>query len=970
MMLLPGRLLSQEYSYTHYDIADGLAGSSVYCIAQDADGFIWLGTETGVSRFDGSHFRNFSTDDGLPDVEVLEMFGDSRGRVWMAPFQKSVCYYYKGQIHNQQNDQQLHRIPIRNNIYRFAADSAGDILAAALTELYLIKADGTGREIDSIAGVPIHDCGAVSTSADGHFLVQAGNEVYQFTGDRFTPVYPITAYSSFPAFVSMNAAGMIWWEQPSITGIHSFVTGNTIHLPFGNGKFEHNTFSSFGDSLFLFNENSGVREYNARTGSFRRLLPGKPVSRTFRDATGNLWFATMGQGIYRLNSDEFQTVRFGDPTSVHSAIYGIKRIGDQLLVGDDQNNIYFFRLTDHALLRSYHLSEALKVRIHDFGTRSDGTIYVTSTRGVQLLLPHPIPEHGYLYGVKSSFPMGHDKALVAAHWGTGILDLNTFRIDDTLYHDRTTAIYFRRDTSYIGTLNGLYGIAPNRSLYYYGDKIPFLRKRISELAESPDGTLWVGSYDAGVVGFRDGAVVAVLNRQQGLTSNICRTLFIHGNTLWIGTDKGLNRVRLDRPDLPVDHYNSQDGLASDLINCIFADGPVVYVGTSSGLSYFDETRINVREGCLLHLLSIQNSGLERIGDSTALALPYTDKHLRLEFAGISYRSVGDITYRYRLMGLDSAWRTTRESFLEYPTLPSGKYQLQLQATNKFGFKSEIVRLPFEVEAPWWQSTLFYILVVAAFLSLTWLLVSLRIRQIRNRQQEKEQLNQRMIQMEHMALQAQMNPHFIFNCLNSIQQYIFDKDIFAANKYITGFSKLIRATLQHSSQAFVPLQDEIDYLSHYLSLEKLRFKEKMDYSIDVSPDIDIRSVLIPPMLVQPYVENSMRHGLRHKTDGKGFIRISMTVSEGNLTIAIEDNGIGREKAARYKTTEHIEYQSKGMSLTAERIGLMNKLYGEGIKVEILDLRNKKETPEGTRVTMKFPLFVLTSKNDPYDQDYTG
>src|SRR6201999_2146615 len=109
-MLLPCRLLSQEYSYTHYDIADGLAGSTVYCITQDKDGFIWLGTETGVSRFDGTHFHNFTTKDGLPDVEVLEMFGDSHGRVWMAPFQKSVCYYYQGKIHNSDNDSVLRRM--------------------------------------------------------------------------------------------------------------------------------------------------------------------------------------------------------------------------------------------------------------------------------------------------------------------------------------------------------------------------------------------------------------------------------------------------------------------------------------------------------------------------------------------------------------------------------------------------------------------------------------------------------------------------------------------------------------------------------------------------------------------------------------------------------------------------------------------------------------------------------------------
>jgi LytS/YehU family sensor histidine kinase len=319
------------------------------------------------------------------------------------------------------------------------------------------------------------------------------------------------------------------------------------------------------------------------------------------------------------------------------------------------------------------------------------------------------------------------------------------------------------------------------------------------------------------------------------------------------------------------------------------------------------------------------------------------------------------------LGLDTTWKETRETFLDYPTLPSGDYELQISAINKFGVHSSLMHLRLTVETPFWNRAWFYVAICIVLISLTWLFVSIRIKAIRYRQEEERLLMRKMSEMEHMALQSQMNPHFIFNCLNSIQQYIFDQDIFAANKYITGFSKLIRATLHNSSQSFISLASEISYLSNYLSLEKLRFKEKMDYSIAVAPEIDPETVMIPPMLIQPYVENSMRHGLRHKTKGKGYIWIQMELSSTHLTIQIEDNGIGREKASRYKTVEHIEYQSKGMSLTAERIGLMNSLYGEGIGVEVLDLKDETGVATGTRVVMRFPLFVDTAKKDMYDPD---
>jgi len=228
-----------------------------------------------------------------------------------------------------------------------------------------------------------------------------------------------------------------------------------------------------------------------------------------------------------------------------------------------------------------------------------------------------------------------------------------------------------------------------------------------------------------------------------------------------------------------------------------------------------------------------------------------------------------------------------------------------------------------------------------------------------KQEEEELLTKRMTELEHTALQAQMNPHFIFNCLNSIQQYVFDQDVLAANKYITGFAKLIRATLHNSTKDFIPLEDELDYLSTYLSLEKLRFKEKMNYSIEVSPGLPVsRGFCIPPMIIQPYVENSMRHGLRHRKMAGGYIKISIREQEGKLAVVVEDNGIGREKAASFKTREHIEYQSKGMSLTADRIRLINSIHKENIELEIIDLKDPQGVASGTRVVIKFPKFGLT------------
>ena len=960
---LPYSSSAQEYSYTHYDIGDGLAGSTVYCITQDKDGFIWTGTETGVSRFDGTHFTNFSTADGLPDVEVLQIFGDSKGRVWMAPFRRSVCYYYKGKIHNQENDTALMKVHLIGNVQNFAEDRNGTILIQETEGLHLFYVDGKIKEYDSIGGSPIHDCGAVGASFSGHFLVQERSTFYELSDSTFTPLVTRPMGSFLQRDILLTPRWLIWRTADNKIELRATLTGKESRLPF---TLNHTSFSIIKDSLFYSNETSGSTEYNLYTGTRKTFLPGVEVSRVFRDDEGNTWFTTLGRGLFRLNSDEFINIHLRAGNFDKCPVYSLLKTGNELFAGSGRNFIFRFTLPG---LREYRYAAPQKEgggRILFMDTISGKEMIF----GVDYMLgkfSHDLRFSSILMEaqVKTGFRMNAWDILFTNGGGCTSFDTKKFQWKEAFFRQRATAVYYRNDSIYLGTLDGLYLIKKDRSVVYMGDgDIPFFKKRIAAIAAAKDGTLWIAAYDnGGIVGYRQGRIVANITRKQGLTSDICRNLLVHKQYLWVGTDKGLNKVDLSSPDYPVTRYTSKDGLGSDIINTIYADSSTIYVGTSAGLSFFDEARTNITAGCRLALTGVINSGRDRIPDTAQLRLPYTDNNLRFEFAGISYRSAGDILYKYRLIGLDSTWKTTKETFLEYPSLPSGNYAWQLTAINKFGVQSRPVSVHFTVTTPFWKTAWFYSLGFLIFLLLTWLFLHWRIQGIRRRQEEKEKLAKKMAEMERMALQAQMNPHFIFNCLNSIQQYIFDQDIFAANKYITGFARLIRGTLQNSTHAYISLADETAYLSAYLSLEKLRFKDKMDYSITMDADVRKREkdIFLPPMLIQPYIENSMRHGLRHKTDGQGHIQVGISLVVDILVVIVDDNGVGREKAAQYKTNEHIEYQSKGMSLTADRIRLINSVYGNNIKIEVTDLKDNNGDPTGTRVILQFSRFDNNLKN---------
>ena len=548
--------------------------------------------------------------------------------------------------------------------------------------------------------------------------------------------------------------------------------------------------------------------------------------------------------------------------------------------------------------------------------------------------------------------------MLASKFGAFIFDLYDFKINDTLWHERATVVYNKKDTFYIGTLDGLYRSVKGQPLAFLGNETPFLRKRIASITESEDGMLWIASYDdAGIIGYKNNRQVIAITRQQGLSSDICRTLLVHNNILWVGTDKGLNKIELNKAGYPVTQYTLRDGLASDMVNTLFADNSRIYVGTSEGLSFFDEKTNLASEKCRFYLLSLINSEHERIADSANLVIPYTNKRLRIEFAAISYQSNGKIIYRYRMAGIDSTWRETKETYLEYPELPSGSYELQLMAINKFGNQSRIIRVPITVTTQFWKKPWFVISVWVLSLALLWWLAVWRIARIRRKQREKEMLMQKMAELENTALASQMNPHFIFNCLNSIQLYIFSGDVVASNKYIAGLGKLIRMTLNNSSKSLVSLADETAYLSSYLSIEKMRFEDKIDYELLIEGIVEPSTVLLPPMLVQPFVENALQHGLQHKAGDKGFVSIKAYRDKEKLKITVEDNGIGRKAAAARKNAglkELLkEYSPKAMALTEDRINIMNKLNKGAASIEIFDLRDDSHSLTGTRVVITLP-----------------
>ena len=245
---------------------------------------------------------------------------------------------------------------------------------------------------------------------------------------------------------------------------------------------------------------------------------------------------------------------------------------------------------------------------------------------------------------------------------------------------------------------------------------------------------------------------------------------------------------------------------------------------------------------------------------------------------------------------------------------------------------------------WW----FFIIVIFIFISIiyAWYKYIVRIRS------KKEKINSEINQYRQMALTRQMNPHFIFNSLNSIQHYILQNDIRSSNKFLTKFSKLIRLILENSQSSLICLEKELLALNLYLELEQLRVKEKLQYKVEISQEIDIFKTEIPPLLIQPFVENAIWHGIMNKEEGQGILNIEFVSKGDKIICTIVDNGIGREKANQINQQRNSTHKSMGTSITEDRIELLNKIYDKGISVEYKDLKDPQNQAIGTSVTIIF------------------
>ena len=441
----------------------------------------------------------------------------------------------------------------------------------------------------------------------------------------------------------------------------------------------------------------------------------------------------------------------------------------------------------------------------------------------------------------------------------------------------------------------------------------------------------------------------------------------NSENLWLSTNFGLSKFNKKTETFV--NYDIQDGIQSSEFNlgaaCKTKDGELLF-GGMNGFNIFSPEKFvenQQQPDIAITAFKVFNKpALKQYKNSDTVLLSYYDNFFSFEFAALDFTNPSKIKYAYILEHFDKGWTYTGADrrFAEYTNVSPGYYVFRVKATNSQGYwAKEEVKLYLVIRNVWWRTWWFRFLIIFIVLLIVSIIVFDKLQKIRKKHmwdKQKLKFERQVFELKQKALSLQMNPHFIFNTLNSIQNFILKNNIDQAIQYMGKLSQLMRLILTDTREMYVPLINEIKILTHYLDLEKIRFNDKFEFSIIIDKTIDSEFLAVPPMLIQPFVENAVLHGIMHKKE-KGKIRVAFNLLKEDIQCIVEDDGVGREVSARIKENSGLSHTSRGISIIEDRLSLFDEKNYIKDRIIIEDILDDKGDIAGTRVTVLLPFIEI-------------
>lgn len=981
--LLPALPASgQDYFFRRYSNVDGLVNEVVLDIMEDSYGFLWLSTASGVSRFDGKNFKNYGFTEGLQNLVIIKIYEDNKRRLWIGT--ANGIAELKGGHFIMHNDNGPGEVGILsfgemenygliaftdNGTYRYN-DSMWirfDLLpgykskkmCSAILEtdsgVYMNYEDAIVFHSknsppvavlkDSIADGETF-CNGI-TEINGKVYAGVRDKIYELVNGKAKVIIDNIPIDRFFNFVVDDAN--VFWVNISGKGLYRYkvLTKNKINV--SRYLYDSNT-SGY---PFIDNQkNLWISSYEGliKVGhkSFEDITPAKVSVAGKRliliPGVDKEIIVSDASGLHILRDKNFE--RISKPASYKDEIsYGL-----DVVEGYAQDSRkYSWMMTRQRKMLCWNGS-----RLMDYSA----LLIKRSTDYIRNLAVNPVnnmvficDDSTLLYGNEKKFSSYADR------------DGNSF--------SKTTTVLFTRNG--IGLVNvfskGVYFITRENKIMQAPPELNIIDKgSYTYFFEDRDGSIWISNAGKGLVHFsidqNDYSIkdLNVLTTDQGLPSNkISHMTFDSEGNKWVSCSNGLVVLKQSVIDKKGwDIYNigrDQNFNLSSPVAMTTDNYANVWLSSLDKLIRVDARKLQLKKavpGMVIEkvMLNMKETDWLQYTDSAEgyfqlpvnLKLDYSQNSLGIEFSGVSLHNADYFEYSYQLEPLDKTWSNpSQNKIISLVKLGAGNYVFKVRTRGMGTEWSKPGLFSFTINPPVWETWWFRMLVICVAAAIIILIYRNRVGKI----QEQANMQNQLREMEMKALKAQMNPHFIHNALNSIQSLIADERKTEAINYIGTFSRLLRHVLEYSDSNVITLEKELQTLRLYIQLESLRLNINLEYSVTTDENVIAENEKVPPLILQPFVENALWHGLSRKTGNK---QLNITVSQKNSTLicTVEDNGIGRANAAAYKKEASEEmYTSKGIEITIQRLKDFNK--SKDGPVEFFDLLDDGQ-PSGTKAVI--------------------
>jgi len=929
------------YYYT-LDKTNGLPSNSVYDIFQDSKGFMWFATGKGLCRYDGSTFKTYSSDNQTSKSGSC-INEDSFGRIWYINFDGYLYYVEDGELKN---------LPQKESVGYMKYGVIKD-------KLYLMQSKSIAiydlKKVQFIQSIPIPEANVLSTFVTESKFCFISDKLYEIEFSK-----PIKSHELTEDFKKYLNVPIVQANKDELFIVSKFTNQ---YYNYKNNQFTQKKFTclfDFVQNLAIIDNTpwlctpNGVIKYEKEKGT--TYFSEYNISYIFKDKQKNYWISTINNGLLFIQDFENNFIKL-DPKPTILSPYN-----NQILIGTENEVIYGLQL-DNLNIKTIYKSNSNHPIYQIEANEKEKTIYFTSLKfkilnqnyklinetAVAIKDIKKVDESYYSFagsGLCGLIKVGSKKSIWDKLYQKNIqkdpkfkeCQLLNLKGKSTVYNSHNNCIYYATNMGLkFIDLNGLKELKFNNKTLYITN-LQSYNNVVYALSTSEE----LYKIDS------NNKVTKVSVFEKHLKERFTK-FKIQENSIFIFTTNGIIEYNLIK-----NYYRKILPLTSDLeVTDVAVIGNKIYFATSKGIIVKNKFKNKefAKPELIINEIKV-NGTLQK--ENNLNELEYNQNNITVNFSVLSFNPNEKNSVLYKINNGNWNRLDIDNKNLILSSISPGDYNVYLKIDANY--ETPIQQIHFKINNPFWLNPFFLIYLGLIIIALAYTFYKYQIQKIEKKNQlllDKVNLEKNLNQSKLKAIKSQMNPHFFYNALNTIQSFILSNDKKQAVSYLSKFSTLTRTILEMSEKENITLSEEIKTLGLYLDIEKARFDEDFSYDINIGYGIDIENIKIPSMLLQPYVENAVKHGLLHKK-GEKKVTIDFERIFDSLKITIDDNGIGRQKSAELKAIKNKDHLSFATEAMQNRIELLNQYKQQNITINFEDKINKNGQSSGTKVIIEIPI----------------